>query len=365
MHFSELEKLILDKLSKELPRNLYYHGVHHTRGVLSAVSVIAREEKVNEKELNLLMTAALFHDTGFLIKYYDNEGEGAKLAGKLLPSYGFEKADIEIICQLIMATSIPQQPVTLLEKTLCDADLDYLGRDDFFSISHDLRREWNEYGKPHTLLEWYEQQVVFMNKHSYFTATAKRLRVEKKQKHVDEITLLLSSSNKIFKKVQETETLKRILDKTHIISIDTIQILKNIELFTASSDKVLSDISSLLKILQIQKNEIIIRKGEPGNCMYIIYEGTVKVHDDIYTIAELGTGKFFGELSLLDTEPRSASVTAITNCTLLRLDQDDFYAIFRKYNEVAREIMKVLINRLRSQNTSIVNEFKTRERKLR
>jgi CRP/FNR family cyclic AMP-dependent transcriptional regulator len=91
--------------------------------------------------------------------------------------------------------------------------------------------------------------------------------------------------------------------------------------------------------------------------MFIIYSGSVRVHDGEHTLAELKTRDFFGELSLLDTEPRSASVTAIEDTFLLRLDQHAFYEIMADRIEVTREIMKILCRRLRFQN-KVVAEMK-------
>ena len=96
-----------------------------------------------------------------------------------------------------------------------------------------------------------------------------------------------------------------------------------------------------------------VEKGEIGTCMYIIYEGSVRIHDGKYTLAELKTRDFFGELSLLDAEPRSASVTALEEGFLLRLDQHAFYEIMADHIEVTREIMKILCRRLRYQNKAV------------
>jgi CRP-like cAMP-binding protein len=79
--------------------------------------------------------------------------------------------------------------------------------------------------------------------------------------------------------------------------------------------------------------------------MFVIYSGSVKVHDGDLTFAMLKSRDFFGELSLLDTEPRSASVTALENSLLLRIDQQAFYEIMSDRSEVIREIMKILCRR--------------------
>jgi hypothetical protein len=105
-----------------------------------------------------------------------------------LPSFGYTEAEIDLVCSLINATRLPQIANTKLEKILCDADLDYLGRDDFSMIAHKLRYEWEELGYLHsTLKEWYLLQVEFLEGHQYFTDSAKILRHNGKIKNLLEI----------------------------------------------------------------------------------------------------------------------------------------------------------------------------------
>ena len=86
---------------------------------------------------------------------------------------------------MIMATKIPQSPATLPEMIICDADLDYLGRDDFESISNTLKTEFLIYGiiKDHD--EWDRLQVSFFNSHQYFTKTSIRERCPVKLRHLE------------------------------------------------------------------------------------------------------------------------------------------------------------------------------------
>jgi hypothetical protein len=75
---------------------------------------------------------------------------------------------------------------------LCDADLDYLGRDDFFMIAHRLQYEWNKLGVyPTTLRKWYELQLQFLDNHVYFTDAAKQTRNEYKAENVAQVKELL------------------------------------------------------------------------------------------------------------------------------------------------------------------------------
>ena len=88
---------------------------------------------------------------------------------------------------MIMATRLPQSPVNLLEEILADADLDSLGREDFWVRSQALRDEIAAFGTNSTDLEWYQGQFNFLTSHRYFTAEARLLRNVQKKKNVDEI----------------------------------------------------------------------------------------------------------------------------------------------------------------------------------
>jgi len=355
VQYNEVEKYILQKLEKELPSNLFYHDVRHTMDVRDAAERLAVMENLSADEITLLKTTALFHDAGFIYQYYDNEHLGVKMACDTLPSYGYSGVQITDISKLILSTSIPVNPKNLMERIICDADLDYLGREDFYSISYTLRREWAEYGKAKTLLQWYEEQLAFMKKQKFFTESAIKLRVPRMKQYIVEMKEMLGKRKK--KRIIEEET-------TSLPNDEKVLTLKALSIFTGSTNEVLTGIAAAMKTLVVKSGQIIIQKGDIGKTMYIIHSGRVKVHDDIYTIAELSEGNFFGEVSLLDTEPRSASVTAIADSVLFSLEQEDFYKILQKNRDVAQGIMKTLIARFRKGNATIINDLKEKEKKL-
>ena len=190
--FKAAKEFILDKLKTGLNPDLYYHCFNHTLDVYQSALKLAKLEKIDKRNSILLETAALFHDSGFLLGYKDHEDCSVKFTKTHLPKFGYTAVDIETICSMILATKLPQSPKTILQKILCDADLDYLGRDDFFMIANQLLCEWNVNGIPTTLKKWYHIQVDFLSNNNYFTQSAKKLRVEKKKKNLSEIKNLLT-----------------------------------------------------------------------------------------------------------------------------------------------------------------------------
>lgn len=187
INYRNAEKYIVKRLTHDLPKGLHYHGIHHTMDVCEAVERIALWEGVKGEDLYLLKTAALFHDAGFIHSYESNEPIGAEMAQEMLPNFGYTKDQINQVIELIEATKIPHNPKNKLEEIICDADLDYLGRKDFYPIAETLRKELVKFDKiPDDDLVWDDMNVKFLSAHQYFTQSAKERRAPEKQKRIDE-----------------------------------------------------------------------------------------------------------------------------------------------------------------------------------
>lgn len=188
---------ILERLRNELPGERSYHSLEHTLDVYaSAIDIAEKEGVVDEEDLTLLKTAALYHDSGFIVQGLDHEQQGCVLVRDHLPGFGYSASQIQRICDMIMATRIPQSPRNKLSRILCDADLDYLGRTDFKLIGDLLFAEMRTFGVLATELEWNQLQVRFLERHSYFTVTNKRLREPVKQQYLTELKQWLSDNLK-------------------------------------------------------------------------------------------------------------------------------------------------------------------------
>lgn len=191
LNYLVIQEEMLDQLQRDLPRNLYYHNLKHTTDVLYVVADLANKEGVSEEDLLLLKCAALFHDSGFMVSYDNNEEIGAKLAAETLLKYKFTTEQINVVKRLIMATKVPQRPKDLLEQIICDADLNYLGRLDFIPISQNLFRELFERNKIDTIEQWNKMQYRFITSHSYFTETARRNGAAGKEQVIKELAELI------------------------------------------------------------------------------------------------------------------------------------------------------------------------------
>lgn len=192
IQFSDLEEYILNRLEKELPLYLHYHNVKHTMDVVVGVEVIGTAENVtDEEDMLLLRTAALFHDMGQIVQSQGHEMISCDYAREILPRYHYTQEQIEKICSLIMATHLPPKPETLLERIICDADLDYLGRSDFVPVSDTLYEELRVQNLISDKNTWNKQQINFISAHTYFTDFAKNNREVNKQNQIKRLKKLI------------------------------------------------------------------------------------------------------------------------------------------------------------------------------
>jgi uncharacterized membrane-anchored protein YitT (DUF2179 family)/predicted metal-dependent HD superfamily phosphohydrolase len=172
MRFEEARIFLLDKLENELPSDLSYHNVQHTREVLAAVEELAGMENISGDDLLILKTAAIFHDAGFISVYDGHEYASCQLAMSVLPGFDYPDEAILEICQLIKATQIPQSPSGKNAEILCDADLYYLGTNEYKENAENLFQEMQTAGPIKSRAEWTERQIKFLEEHTYFTRSA-------------------------------------------------------------------------------------------------------------------------------------------------------------------------------------------------
>jgi uncharacterized protein len=164
------------RLATELATDLSYHDVAHTRDwVVPAALRLAEASGIGGLDLDLVLTAAWFHDIGYVERYVANEPIGARVAGEALPMFGYRPEHVRSVQGMILSTAVPQQPEGILEQLVADADLDILARSEMLDQNHRLRDELSRFATPSTDEEWYAGQLHFFDAHHYFTVTAKRM----------------------------------------------------------------------------------------------------------------------------------------------------------------------------------------------
>jgi len=136
----------------------------------------------------------------------------------------------------------------------------------------------------------------------------------------------------------------------HLPAQARVGLLRHTALFAETPENVLSSIVPIMQEVTFPAGHQIFAKGDLGASLYIVYEGEVGIFNGPQLLTTFRQGDFFGELALLDAEPRSATAVAQSAVRAFRLDQDDFYDVMEERGEVLRNILRVLCQRLRRQN---------------
>lgn len=136
--------------------------------------------------------------------------------------------------------------------------------------------------------------------------------------------------------------------------MDRVQLLSSFPLFESLSDEHLAHLSDQLEALGVKAGDMVFRQGEPGGKLYVIQEGEIEIAHgdgkDRIVLAHLFPGQFFGELSLLDGAPRSATACAMTDTRLLALSREDFVEFLLENPQAGVKIMAETAERMRQTN---------------
>ncbi|MDR7128848.1 putative metal-dependent HD superfamily phosphohydrolase [Algoriphagus sp. 4150] len=179
--YRTLRNQVLSNLEANLPKSLTYHALEHTLDVLNVCNQYIKRDKLPEEERYLLRVGAIVHDMGFLKGSANHEEVGASMAEVLLQNLEVDQKDIEVVKGLVMATKIPQNPQNHLQRIICDADLDYLGRSDYPETSLKLFEELKNMNVISTAGQWKDLQIDFLRAHHFHTPFAINNREPQKQ----------------------------------------------------------------------------------------------------------------------------------------------------------------------------------------
>jgi CRP/FNR family cyclic AMP-dependent transcriptional regulator len=138
-----------------------------------------------------------------------------------------------------------------------------------------------------------------------------------------------------------------------LLTIEKVMILKTVDIFAHAPDEILVDLAALLKEIETPAGATIFEKGEQGESMYVIVEGEVEALDGERVFTRMGERQIFGEMALLDGEPRTATIRTTQPTRLLRLDQEPFYELMDDRIEIARGVIHVLLQRLRARTDDL------------
>ena len=200
------QKYVLESLNEKLPNAFLYHNYTHTQRVVKHVKELIEAEKLNEDDAEILQLSAWFHDIGYIKGPSDHEKNGAEIATAFLKENNYPEDKITVIANAIKATAMDVDPVTQLEKMLCDADFSHFASKNYEEVSSLLREEFKQLGlKTYSDRQWIQENIRMFNEHhKFFSLHA----VEHWQPQKNKNLLELNKELKKIKKKRKEEKLK-------------------------------------------------------------------------------------------------------------------------------------------------------------
>lgn len=181
-----VEAHVTKLFEQQSPSQNVYHDIEHTRRVVQVSSEIGIASGLSEDEIAIVQIAAWFHDVGYFETIAGHEEKSAIAAAAFLSKYNFPQEYISKVRDCILATKVPQQPKTKLEKIICDADLHHLGTDIFFDLNEKYiaeRENLEELSQSEQ--NWIENSIKFLSEHQFHTQYAKKIYSDRKNKNIE------------------------------------------------------------------------------------------------------------------------------------------------------------------------------------
>jgi predicted metal-dependent HD superfamily phosphohydrolase len=208
INIQAITEYVTKLFDENLPEEITYHNLDHTRYVAKQAGIIGKESGLTQKEQDIAVAAAWFHDIGVLYSTEDHESESQKIALKYLSTEGIPKEVIDRVHKCIEATRMPQNPADdPLAAVLCDADMSYLSEDFYIEHTMLLRAEWNNTReKQISKKDYYLETIELFNNHQYYTEYARDNLTPGKltnfQLLLDRLSRLSDKSKKDIKKMK-------------------------------------------------------------------------------------------------------------------------------------------------------------------
>lgn len=188
MRFSDLRDYVTEYLTEHVSSTYVYHNVDHAHDVVVAAEKIAAFEGLDDRETTIARTAALLHDIGYVDGRLNHEERSCAWAREHLSEYEYDDEAIEAVCRAIQSTKIPQSPVDLVSRVVCDADVSNLGSATYWTYSKRMLTEYRSTRMSLTDEVWLDEQIRFFTGHTFFTEAAKRLYDSQKARNLAMLT---------------------------------------------------------------------------------------------------------------------------------------------------------------------------------
>ena len=263
---NKAEAFVTDFFQQKMPAEYVYHDLEHTRQVVNAVIELSAAYDLTDLQTELLQIAAWFHDTGYIEGPNGHEERGGEIASDWMVAESYSQEDIDTIRALIMATKLPQNPESISEQIIADADLSHLGKTTYWERCDLVRQELAFLsGKHMTEKEWIEFELQFMENHNYHTAAARKLYDKRKQKYVRQLL---------------KQKIRMYPSEGFPVDADDI--------FDEKSKKYKKPTSALAKqiMTNTKKEDIAIKDVRLGRGVETMYRTTYRTHVNLSSIAD-------------------------------------------------------------------------------
>jgi len=201
---NDAEQKVKKMLTEQLTEDHKYHNLSHTLAVRSACRRLGEKENLSEEKLEILELAALFHDVGFSETYNGHEDVSHRIAQEFLEARDYPQERRQQVLDCIDVTFLPNQPETILEKIIRDADLINLGSDGYMTHLQGLRHEWKTFlGHEFEDSDWYKMNRKFLKSQDFFTEAARELYGPKLRQHQKQLKKLAKRAEAQEKKAEQ------------------------------------------------------------------------------------------------------------------------------------------------------------------
>lgn len=183
--------------TKKLSGEYYYHNFTHTAEVVDAVVRIGEASGLSGRDLEIVVLAAWFHDTGITEVYRHHEEQSAEFAARFLKKHNYDPDGIDAVRGCILVTDIKSEPTTLQEQVICDADLEHIGKKEFWARAEMLREEWAAViDETYSDEAWLRHQLEFLQSQQFHTEAARAWHQERLEKNRERLRHLLEEAGK-------------------------------------------------------------------------------------------------------------------------------------------------------------------------
>lgn len=327
----QAQDFVYNLLKDKLSSSFIYHNLAHTSDVVMAVKTLSEEEKISTEELEMLIIAAWFHDTGYIQGFENHEEASVKIVSDFLVEKGKSVAYINQVSALILATKYCYVPQTILEKIIKDADFYHFTTENYSERCELLREEWkNVRHKTASDLEWACENLYMLTQcHEYYTDYAlkhwKTLKdrniglIQEKIKKMEEDKELKTEKKNKSKKEAKSNKPDRGIDTLFRITLSNHTRLSGI---ADSKANILLSVNAI--IISIALSSIVPKLDSPSNAHLVIPTFimlTFSVVSIVFAILSTRPKVTSGTFTREDIEDRKVNLLFFGNFYKMPLDE--------------------------------------------